>query len=70
MVSIEFRQNKTEQCLFVKQENKYPVILLIYINNSVVIEKRENIDEGIAQIKTVFTIKVKNGLHDFWVVGF
>ena len=57
LVSIGFRQSKTDQCLFVKQEKKGPVILLMYIDNSIIIEK--NIDEVITEIKTVFTIKIK-----------
>ena len=65
LVSIGFRQSKTDQYLFVKQNKKDSVILLIYINNSIIIETRENIDKIIIEIKTVFIIEIKNGLNNF-----
>ena len=45
LVNIEFRQSKTDQCLFAKQKEKGPVILLIYIDNSTIINTRENIND-------------------------
>ena len=65
LVSIEFRQSKADQCLFVKERKKCPVILLIYVDNSTIIGTRENIDKIITEIKTVFTIKVESGLNNF-----
>ena len=63
-MSIDFRQNKTDQYLFVKN-NKKSVILLIYVDNATIIGMRENINEMIEKIKTVFKIKIERGLNNF-----
>ena len=37
----------------------------MYIDDSTIIDTRENINEIITEIKTVFTIKIESGLNNF-----
>ena len=52
MLCAVYKSPKKQQTyLFIKQREKDPVILLIYVNNSAIIEKKKNIDKIIKNMK-------------------
>ena len=62
---VGFIKSKVDQCLFVKKGKRGPLIVLLYVDDSCVLGKREDIDELVVQLRTRFTIKVEGGLNDF-----
>jgi hypothetical protein len=64
--SIGFKGNKSDPCLLSKWTQDGVIMIGIYVDNCLVIGKRDKIDELIAELKTsVFNLKVGNNLTNY-----
>ena len=62
---VGFEQSLTDQCLFYKRGKFGMIVLLLYVDDSLCIGHRQDIDDTIQLIKIVFTITVEGGVNDF-----
>jgi hypothetical protein len=62
---IGMEQSMIDQCLFIKQGKESIVILLLYVDDSIIFGTRSDIDEILNQIKETFTISIEGKLSDF-----
>ena len=63
--TVGFEQSLADQCLFFKQGKYGPIFLLLYVDDSVCVGQRQDIEETIKLIQTRFTLTVEGKLNDF-----
>jgi hypothetical protein len=63
---IGFKGNKSDPCLLSKWTQDGVIMIGIYLDDCLVIGKRDGIDELIVELKTIgFNLKVENNLIDY-----
>jgi len=62
---VGFEQSLADQCLFFKQGKHGPIYLLLYVDDSICVGHRKDIDETIKLIQLRFTLTIEGKLNDF-----
>ena len=62
---IGFKKSLSDQCVFYKEEGEDITLLLMYVDDSICMGKRQRINEVITLLKSEFKLKVEGGLNDF-----
>lgn len=66
LISIGFNKFEGDQCLFCRKGEKNIVIMLIYVDDSIMIEERYYLDKTIEAIRNCgLTLSVEEQLNDF-----
>ncbi len=62
---VGMKQSSTDQCLFVKHSDNGLSVLLLYVDDSAIFAKKEDVEWLFDKIKTQFSIKTEHVLNDF-----
>ena len=60
-----FIQSTSDQCIFYKIGRHGPIIILLYVDDSLCVGDSRDIEETMNLIRLAFTITVEGGLNDF-----
>ena len=65
LIQAGFKLNEADPCLVYKEGHKGVCIMLIYINDMLIVGKREAVDEGIQVLQQSFEVKPPTTLEDY-----